>query len=125
MKKIILSLVLITITLLSGCSYKPTHAINASNVSLPSYNSFVSTSSVEEIYYEEESSSVPSYAEYSSTAKTNTSSSKSASTNSSRTVYRTPSGKRYHYISTCGGKNSYAISFSSIGNLTACQKCVH
>jgi len=39
------------------------------------------------------------------------------------TVYRTPSGERYHLISTCGGKNSYPISRSQIGSLTPCQKC--
>ena len=40
-------------------------------------------------------------------------------------VYVTPSGKRYHYISTCGGKNSYEVSLDNIGGRTPCQKCVH
>lgn len=40
-------------------------------------------------------------------------------------VYRTPSGKRYHFDPDCGGKNSYKISLDdakSVG-LTPCQKC--
>ena len=41
----------------------------------------------------------------------------------SRTVYRTPTGKKYHYSSTCGGKNSYAISIDEIGSLQPCKKC--
>lgn len=43
----------------------------------------------------------------------------------SRTVYRTPSGKRYHYDSQCGGKNSYSVSLDEAKNsgLTPCQKC--
>lgn len=42
-------------------------------------------------------------------------------------VYRTPSGKRYHYISTCGGKNSYSVSLdeAKAAGLTPCQKCVN
>ncbi len=46
-------------------------------------------------------------------------------TNNSRTVYRTPTGKRYHYISTCGGKNSSATTLSQAiaSGLTPCQKC--
>ncbi len=46
-------------------------------------------------------------------------------TNNSRTVYRTPTGKRYHYISTCGGKNSTATTLSQAiaSGLTPCQKC--
>lgn len=43
----------------------------------------------------------------------------------SETVYRTPSGKRYHLSSTCGGKNSYEVSLDSAiaAGLTPCQKC--
>ena len=43
----------------------------------------------------------------------------------SMTVYITPSGKRYHYLSTCGGKKSYAVSIDEVGGRTPCQKCVH
>ncbi len=43
----------------------------------------------------------------------------------SMTVYITPSGKRYHYLSTCGGKNSYAVSIDDVGGRTPCKKCVH
>lgn len=43
----------------------------------------------------------------------------------SPTVYRTPSVKRYHLISTCGGANSYAVTREQAVNagLTPCQKC--
>ncbi len=41
-------------------------------------------------------------------------------------VYRTPSGKRYHRDSQCGGRNSYGTSIEDAQNagLTPCQKCV-
>ncbi len=43
----------------------------------------------------------------------------------SQRVYRTPTGKRYHLISTCGGKNSYEVTKEQAINagLTPCQKC--
>ena len=43
----------------------------------------------------------------------------------SNTVYRTPSGKRYHKSETCGGKNSYAVSLdeAKTSGLTECQRC--
>ena len=41
-------------------------------------------------------------------------------------VYRTPSGKRYHFDAECGGKNSFPISIEEAKNagLTPCSKCV-
>ncbi len=41
------------------------------------------------------------------------------------TVYTTPKGKRYHYLSSCGGKNSGASTKEKAINagLTPCQKC--
>lgn len=41
-------------------------------------------------------------------------------------VFRTPSGKRYHFSETCGGKNSYEVSFDEAidDGLTPCKKCV-
>lgn len=41
------------------------------------------------------------------------------------TVYITPTGKRYHLISTCGGKNSTSTSLDSAINsgYTPCKKC--
>ena len=44
-------------------------------------------------------------------------------TEESATVYITPSGKRYHLSSTCGGKNSYSVSINDIGSRTPCKKC--
>lgn len=43
----------------------------------------------------------------------------------SRTVYKTPTGKRYHFDPDCGGKNSKATTLDvaeSLG-LTPCKKC--
>lgn len=42
-----------------------------------------------------------------------------------RYVYRTPNGKRYHFDSECGGKNSYSVSLDDAksSGLTPCQKC--
>lgn len=41
-------------------------------------------------------------------------------------VYRTPSGKKYHFDPDCGGKNSYEVTFEqAVGaGLTPCSKCV-
>jgi len=43
----------------------------------------------------------------------------------SSSVYRTPTGKRYHYDPECGGKNSYKVTLGDAENagLTPCQKC--
>lgn len=40
-------------------------------------------------------------------------------------VYRTPSGKRYHFDSECGGKNSFETTFEEAASsgLTPCAKC--
>ncbi len=47
--------------------------------------------------------------------------------NNGRAIYRTPSGKRYHYDPNCGGKNSYPTTLSQAqsAGLTPCKKCVH
>lgn len=52
--------------------------------------------------------------------------SKSTSNNSNgKTVYRTPTGKRYHYAPDCGGKNSYSTTLDAAlsAGLTPCKKC--
>lgn len=43
----------------------------------------------------------------------------------SRGIYRTATGKRYHFDSECGGKNSYEVTLDEAVNagLTPCQKC--
>ncbi len=45
--------------------------------------------------------------------------------NPSFTVYVTPTGKRYHYSSTCGGKNSSpsTLEKAKAMGLTPCKKC--
>lgn len=63
----------------------------------------------------------------SSQSQPNTSTQSSQSIHNGITVYKTPTGKRYHYSSTCGGKNSTKTTLDSaiaIG-LTPCQKCVY
>ncbi len=40
-----------------------------------------------------------------------------------QTVYITPSGKRWHLDPNCGGKNSYSVGISEVGNRTPCKKC--
>ena len=49
----------------------------------------------------------------------------SAPTQNSRTVYRTPTGKRYHFDPECGGKNSKSttLDVATSSGLTPCQKC--
>lgn len=40
-------------------------------------------------------------------------------------IYRTPTGKRYHFDPDCGGKNSYAVTLDEAldEGLTPCKKC--
>lgn len=47
------------------------------------------------------------------------------SDNISGKIYRTPSGKRYHYDINCGGKNSYEVTLEQAlsAGLTPCKKC--
>lgn len=69
-------------------------------------------------------------------SKTNNSSSNKNSTSSTKTnsnnthgkkVYRTPTGKRYHFDPDCGGKNSYQTTLESAksSGLTPCKKCAY
>lgn len=47
--------------------------------------------------------------------------------NNRDTVYKTPTGKRYHFSYICGGENGIEITLEeaiSLG-LTPCQKCVN
>lgn len=68
-----------------------------------------------------------------SPAKNNSSNSSSASKPSGttnyngQTVYITPSGEKYHYLSTCGGKNSKPIDLDSAKarGYGPCEKCAH
>lgn len=57
--------------------------------------------------------------------KNNVTESETESKDKSRIVYITPTGKRYHFISTCGGKNSYDVTLSEAKakGLTPCKKC--
>ena len=45
----------------------------------------------------------------------------------SRVVYRTPTGKRYHFDPECGGKNSTATTLDAAvdSGLTPCKKCAN
>ena len=61
-----------------------------------------------------------------SKAKSKSTSSKASSNKSyGQSVYVTPTGKRYHYSPTCGGKNSTAstLSVAQARGLTPCKKC--
>ena len=45
--------------------------------------------------------------------------------NKSATVYIAPTGKRWHYLPTCAGKNATATTIAEAEslNLTPCKKC--
>ena len=46
-------------------------------------------------------------------------------THETRMVYVTPTGKCYHYRSSCAGKNAYQIKFSEAEiYYNPCKKCV-
>ena len=59
------------------------------------------------------------------TKQSSSGSSISSSTQNGQTVYVTPTGKRYHLSSTCGGPNSTATTLSNAKSmgLTPCKKC--
>ena len=62
----------------------------------------------------------------SSQQSTTSSSSQSNSNNThGKAVYRTPSGKRYHFDPDCGGPNSYqtTLDAATSAGLTPCKKC--
>lgn len=40
-----------------------------------------------------------------------------------RTVYRTPTGKKYHFDPECGGKNSYETTIDAVSHLMPCSRC--
>ena len=42
-----------------------------------------------------------------------------------RAVYKTPTGKRYHFLASCAGKNATETTIDSAksAGLTPCQKC--
>lgn len=48
-----------------------------------------------------------------------------SNTESTGGIYRTPSGKRYHFDKDCGGKNSYPVTLAEAtsAGLTPCLKC--
>ena len=64
-----------------------------------------------------------------SSQQTTTSSGTQSNSNNThgKSVYRTPSGKRYHYDPDCGGENSYSTTLGSAisAGLTPCKKCVY
>ena len=61
----------------------------------------------------------------SSETKTNETKTSEISSQYIESVFRTPTGKRYHYSPTCGGKNSYGISLDEAldAGLTPCKRC--
>lgn len=60
-------------------------------------------------------------------SKNASSSSTTSSTSNNRTVYITPTGSKYHYSSTCGGKNSRSTTLDSAksSGYEPCKKCAH
>lgn len=91
------------------------------------------TPSVPPVVEQPKEESKPSNESTSSSSNSNSSSNSGSSSNSqetvptpnSSTVYRTPTGKRYHLDPDCGGKNSRATTLDSAisSGLTPCQKC--
>jgi len=71
------------------------------------------------------SSSSSSTSQTTTSSSSTTSSSTSVNEDNSSTVYRTPTGKRYHLDPDCGGKNSKATTLNTAisAGLTPCQKC--
>lgn len=61
------------------------------------------------------------------TQKSNSSSQSNSNNTHGKVVYRTPSGKRYHFDPDCGGKNSYQTTLDAAksSGLTPCKKCAY
>ncbi len=56
---------------------------------------------------------------------TSSNTNKNSNNTHGKLVYRTPSGKRYHFDPDCGGKNSYQTTLDAAisSGLTPCKKC--
>lgn len=67
----------------------------------------------------------PASAPQSSTKTETTAQASQPTTQNERKVYRTKTGKRYHYDSHCNGGDYYEVTLSDAQNagLTPCQKC--
>ena len=67
----------------------------------------------------------PAYTNESSKAYDSTGTSDKTESNASYGIYRTPTGKRYHFDPDCGGKNSFKTTMSEAlgAGLTPCKKC--
>ena len=59
------------------------------------------------------------------TSKNNSASSPNSNNTHGKQVFRTPTGKRYHFDPDCGGKNSYQTTLEAAksAGLTPCKKC--
>lgn len=58
-------------------------------------------------------------------SKNNSASSPNSNNTHGKQVFRTPTGKRYHFDPDCGGKNSYQTTLEAAksAGLTPCKKC--
>lgn len=72
------------------------------------------------------STETPASAPQPSTKTETTAQASQPATQNERKVYRTKTGKRYHYDSHCNGGDYYEVTLSDAQNagLTPCQKCV-
>lgn len=71
------------------------------------------------------STTKPSTSSGSSSGSSASSGNSGSSSNYTGTVYITPTGKRYHYLSSCAGKNATPTTLSNAKSrgLTPCNKC--
>lgn len=142
MKKFIVLLTVIILSVfVSGCglddeksnvnfiyeeSSVETFAEDTSDESDLSSMSLTTSNEEDYTYYEEDREDSSNY--YSSkNYEQNYSETYSNTENNSNAIYKTPTGKRYHYSATCGGKNSTETTLEQAiaGGLTPCKKCVH
>ena len=74
-------------------------------------------------YNEAKDANTPSYS--TSNNNNNSNNNDNHPNSGGRTVYRTPSGSRYHFDPDCGGKNSYQTTLEGAkrAGLTPCKKC--
>ena len=103
-----------------ACGYSESMSSNASHDSVSSRNQNES-----DVSSEVTSESIEKTSSVQEIVTSKTQDTTSSQQTSPKIVYRTPTGKRYHYSATCGGKNSKEVSLddAKASGLTPCQKC--
>ena len=125
------------VLLLSGCSDLTANSIDNTNDALNTSSSVSTTTSATNTIDTTTTTAITTTTTITTTATTTITEAQITTTKKSTTVtansdenntlivYKTPTGKRYHLIATCGGKNSTQTTLEDAIKLglTPCKKC--